>query len=396
MTKRIGLIRKNFLTRERIFLIVEDLTSPSRQRKWTPFIRKQWHEFLDNIEDNVTRIYYQLRYRVWNPNPFIVFPRKENGKTRIVYASMPEELIVDTLYTDCLNYVFLDKKHIVPRNCYGSIRGKGQHELRKAIIQKVHGRTDLYVGCWDSKQYYPTIDHHIAMQTFRKHIKDVWLLWLCETCLKRMGDVGVALGLPSSNPFGHIYHAALDWLLLLDYKVRRFYRFCDDKWAIHRDVNYLHTISRVIVDHTKEMLHQVIKPNWRIVWCKEERFECLGAMINSHGARLRSSSRRRIERRMRKCIKIGDPMLAYRSWSGIRGGLRDLSISNLLEYWKDVYSRFFDLLAIAGRNIATSRRRKKWHNRLEYILTNADDMRCAKNKEMYPYGSDYTEEKKVA
>lgn len=386
MTKRIGLVKKKFLTRDKLIEIIDKLTSQARQNKWSPFIRSQWLEFVDKIEDNFERIFRQLRKMIWKPRPFIIFPRKEKGKDRLMHASLPEELIVDTLLTECLQYVFFERKHIIPQNCYGSIKGKGQHDLRKKVIHMVHHRTDLFVGCYDTRKYYPTIDHEVSMSIFRRHIKDHWLLWLCEVAIKRMGDVGAALGAPSSNPLGHIYHSVIDWLMVLNCRVRRYFRFCDDKWTIHRSCKYIHRTSRILVKQTRNILHQQIKPNWRVVNCTEERFECLGAMINSHGARLCTKSRRCIERHIRKRIRSGDPMAALRTWSGVRGGLRDLNVSNLINYWHEVYSEFFNLLRWGKRILWLERHRKRWHKRLRHILTIARDCRSEMNKKLYPLG----------
>lgn len=384
MTKRIGLVKKKFLTRDCLIGIIDELTSQARQNKWSPFIRNQWLEFVDKIKRNFNRILRQLRDMTWKPKPFIIFPRKEKGKERIMYASLPEELIVDTLLTKCLKYVFFERKHIIPSTCYGSIKGKGQHDLRKTIIQKVHRRTDLFVGCYDTKKYYPTMNHDVAMSIFRRHIKDHWLLWLCDVALKRIGSVGAALGAPSSNPLGHIYHSVIDWMIILGCRVRRYFRFCDDKWILHRDHDYIHRISRVLVKQTRNILHQQIKPNWRVVHCAEERFECLGAMINSHGARLCTMSRRRIERHIRKRIKSNDPMAALRTWSGIHGGLRDLNVSNLINFWRERYPEFFYLLHWGKKLIKQHRHEKRRHQALQRILTRARDCRSPENKILFP------------
>lgn len=397
MTKRIGLVRKKMLTRERLMLIVEDLIRPEKQRQWTPSQQKRWKEFLADYEDNITRIYYELRYQVWQPQPFIIFDKQEGKKLRKIYESQPESLIVDTLFLDCLNYVFLEKKHIIPQTCYGSIKGKGQHELREKIIHLVHGRRDLGVYTGDTAKYYPTMSQEVLMQTFREHIKDKWLLWLCEICTSRIeGGKGIALGLPSSNPIGHIYHAVIDWYVLLTLKVRRYYRFCDDKWAMHKDMNYLHTIAREINKQTKTLLEQCVKKSWRVLNCKEQRFECLGAVVNSHNARLKSYSRRRIERHMKRAIRTGNPEKALMTWSGIKGSLKSLSVRNLINYWKEVYSGFFHLVGWQKRILSVNRKRKKWHKRLEKILTKAPDCRSAIYKEMYPYGLDNTQTQRKA
>lgn len=385
--KKIGLVKKKFLTKERISNIVDYLTSNDKKRDWSYHTQRLWKKFLDRREQNIDIIHNKLNDQTWIPGSFNIFEKKEGKKLRKIYESEPRDLIVDTLWFECLMYVFFEKKKIIPETCYGSIKNKGQHELRKRIIDLVHYKNDLFVYAGDTKQYYPTISHGVLYNTFAQHIKDKWLLWLCKISIDRMpGDMGVALGVPSSNPVGHIYHSILDWYIILILKCKRYFRFCDDKWIFHKDSNYLHTVAREIIHQTDENLHQTIKKNWRIAHCKEERFECLGAMINSHGARLRKFSRQRIEQHIKKCIKKGDPQATLRTWSGIRGSMKNLHVSNLINYWRRIYPEFFQLLTQAMRDIKEHRRRKRWHKKLEQILRTAIDCRSEINKQLYPLG----------
>lgn len=382
--KRIGLVKKKFLTRERIYLIVDYLLRHEKQSKWTKNIRREWREFYADLHHNVELLYWELQHKEFSYGDFIRFSRVEKGKKREIYASHPRDQIVDQLLTDCLEYVFLQKKHIVAPTCYGSIKGKGQHAMRSKIIRLVKGRKDLYVGICDTKQYYPTMSHDILFDMCRRHIKDEWLLWLSEITIRRMeGGKGLALGSPSSNILGHVYHTELDWRIILDYKVRRYYRFCDNKFVVHKDVQYVHTIMRALRDGI-EQLGQRMKSDWRVVHCKDERFECLGSMINSHGARMHSKTRRSAESIMRHNILLQDPTQAMRSWSGIRGTLDSLTVSNLLDYWKDRYEEFFRLV---GAGLALEKQMKqsrRWHKKLGKILSTCPDMRSEENKLKYP------------
>ena len=385
--KRIGLVRKKYLTKERIYQIIDYLTTNEKKRDWSAHTERLWKQFLSKKDENVDRIYNQLNNQTWVPGEFSIFEKKEGKKLRKIYESEPEDLLVDTLWFQCLMYVFFEKKKIIPETCYGSIKNKGQHEIRKKIIDLVKHRTNLMAYVGDTRQYYPTISHKILYDTFKQHIKDKWLLWLCRVCIDRMpGDTGVALGLPSSNPIGHIYHAVIDWYVVLTLKCKRYYRFCDDIWIFHKDGKYLHTVARELIHETQEKLCQNIKKDWRIVNCKEERFECLGALINSHGARLRKFSRQRIEQHMKDCIKKGDPDKALRTWSGVKGSMKDLNVENLINYWKEVYPEFFHLLRWAYEDLLEHRRRKRWHKRLEKILRTAEDCRSELNQYLYPYG----------
>lgn len=340
--KRIGLLRKRFLTRERLLAIVEHLTRRSKQKSWTPRIRQAWTEFLADEENNVERLWQELRYQVFVPQGFIIFEKKEGDKLRTIYASWPREQIVDNLLTDILQYVMCEAKQLIPRHCYGSVTGKGQHELRRIIINKLHGCSQIKVLVGDVKKYYPTILHAHLMQELGRHIKDRWVLWLCRITLERMpGGRGLALGLPSSNLLGHLNFLRTDWMMLSSCGFRNYFRFCDDIIIIHTNKNYLHTGARILRGEV-ERCGQQLKPAWRVVGVGEHPVEFLGALINTRGARLKPSSRRRIERRMRTVQRSEYvPEEALRSWSGMRGGMKNLQASNLIRYWKDRYPEFF-------------------------------------------------------
>ena len=83
----------------------------------------------------------------------MMFEKKEGRKVRQISASHVTDQIVDCLLTDCLMYVYLEKKQIIPNTSYGSIPNKGQHKLRKIIINKIRHRKDLYVGVGDTEKF---------------------------------------------------------------------------------------------------------------------------------------------------------------------------------------------------------------------------------------------------
>lgn len=352
--RRIGLIRDRFLSKEELYNIVVYLCRSEKRNHWTFSMYRQWNRFLGDLDGNLDKIYNDLKNQCYVFHPFNIFVRYENGKKRIIYASGPEDQIVDNVLDHALKYVFMERKKIIHPNCYGSIKGKGQHELRTRVIRKVRGRRNLWAAVCDTHHYYPTIKHDIMMSYLKEHIKDSWCLWLCEETIKRMpGTEGMALGLASSNILGHVYHAAVDWSMIVEYGVRNYYRFCDDKIMIDDDPKFLHSMVRVLRGKIEGEMGQGLKPNWKVVWCGgKERFEFLGAWINSENARLKTPSRRRIEGRFKKELRLPfdiqrqeDRDRIQRSWAGVRGGLKGLSINNLIRYWSNVsYPEYFKRL----------------------------------------------------
>lgn len=221
----------------------------------------------------------------------------------------------------------LKRKKFIHRNSYGSIEKKGQHELRRRIIEKIKGKDDIYIAVCDTKQYYPTINHSILMRVLERHIKDKWALWLCWKTINRMkGIKGLALGLATSNILGHVYHSDLDWLITQEYGFRNYFRFCDDKILISRDKNLLHTMVRVLQDEVRN-LEQEVKSTWKVVNVKRQRVEILGALMNTETSIITSYKRRSIERRFRKEINRPfnyktDSYRVLRTWAGLKGSFQ--------------------------------------------------------------------------
>ena len=103
--KKVGLVKKKFLTRERLYLIVDYLLRHEKQKKWTRSIRKEWTEFMKDVDRNIDKLLWALKHEEFEYGDFICFDRIEKGKLRKIFASHPVDQIVDQLLTDCLDYV---------------------------------------------------------------------------------------------------------------------------------------------------------------------------------------------------------------------------------------------------------------------------------------------------
>lgn len=123
--KRIGLVKKKFLTKSRISSIIDSLTTNSKRKDWSSHTCKLWANLLERKDYNIDLIYNKLNNQTWIPGDFNIFEKREGKKLRKIYESEPRDLIVDTLWFDCLMYVFFEKKKIIPETCYGSIKNKG-------------------------------------------------------------------------------------------------------------------------------------------------------------------------------------------------------------------------------------------------------------------------------
>ena len=362
--KRIGLVKKRILTLDLLYEACDYLCREEKRSKWTPATRRAWYQVFINKDRILRDLYEKLQNQTYVFGPFKTFERYESKKVRTIYASYPLDQIVDYVFTKCLEYVFMKKKHLIHPHAYGSIKGKGQHEVRKKVMEAVNKKDRIYVALLDTYHYYPTIDHAIMMKILRKHIKDEWLLWLAEMTITRLpGKKGIALGLASSNILGHVYHSQVDWDMSMSCGRKvKYYRFCDDKIMIGRDKKLLHRLVKKLRRKIKNNLNQEVKKTWRVTKVTHKvRFEFLGSLISTRDARLSSYKRRRIERKFKKEEKKDftykvDSDRVIRTWAGIRGSFKNLEVRNLIVHWAYFqYNEFFRRLLLAQCYIISGR-----------------------------------------
>ena len=397
--KRIGKLFTKYCTKEEIYDIIKYLCRNEKRNKWTKSMKRAWNTFLkpEEVDKNIQDILDSLWNMSYEFSPFNTFIRYECGKKRNIYASYPKDQIVDNILDRCLRDVFIKQKKIIHNHAYGSIPDKGQHKLRYRIMREIKKPGNKFVAICDTHHYYPTIQHDKMMDIMRLHVKDKWVLWLTEATLKRTGSEGIALGLASSNILGHVYHAQVDWTMIVNYGVSGYFRFCDDKIIVGKNSEDLHTAVRNLIDLIEDDLGQAVKPTWRVVGCENERFEFLGGFMNSHNARLKSPSRRRIERRFKKELKqefIVEEKehrdRVMKSWAGIKGGLKNLHMDNLLTYWEFIkYPEYFKRINLIKGWLKLEREQKRYHKRVARRIKHAIDKRSVVFKYYFPLMETY-------
>ena len=111
--RKIGLVKKKFLTRERIYLIIDYLLRHEKQHKWTRGIRNEWTAFMEDVDRNVDILLWQLSHEEYEYGDFIEFDRIERGKLRKIFASHPVDQIVD-LISDGVDGIHI---HCTPLPC---------------------------------------------------------------------------------------------------------------------------------------------------------------------------------------------------------------------------------------------------------------------------------------
>lgn len=376
MPKRFGLLKKKYCTIEMLLSIAEELHKDSRH--WNKYLRNQWSEFDSNYEENIHRLYIELKHQVYKHGEYYIFEKVEHGKLRRIYSSSPRDRIVDKLLSIALEDVFLP---IMEKNAFGSIKGRGQHKCRDLVKKAVRKYEYPYAAQSDISKYYPTCSPERILSIASKKIKCRWLLWLLEEFLS-IGEV--VLGNVSSNIIGHINMMEIDRIMVREFGFKHYYRFCDDMIVISDDKNYLHTAMREYIRLVAEN-KQKVKHTWAVFPLKKRRADFLGMTISTHDSKLRKKTRVRVECELKSLDKSNSsPDVVMRKWAGMNGAFRGIEMSNLLKHWEHEYREVFERLrrrkaASIAANVAKRRRAK-----VEAELRTARDCRSSDVRRRWP------------
>lgn len=331
--KKVGLLKKKFLSMERLIAIVEDMHSKSSH--WNKHLRKEWKDFDADISKNLQDLYNDLKYGTYKHGDYYVFKKLDSGKIRVIHSATPRDRIVDQLLADILEFVFMPK--LQRGHVYGSIKGLGQHKCRLRAINKIRRqKDDVFVGSADIRQYYPTCNPDTIIRILCKYIKDKWVISLSKEFLS-LGYV--VLGNISSNILGHINLLDIDYSIVRNFKCD-YLRFCDDTIFIS---NNKQTVRSAVTYYMQKVTEggQTVKPNWSIHKVSDKNMvDFLGVRIGTTHRKLRKRNKKEIESRLSELKRSSDYFECVRSWAGMNGSFKNINMSNLINYWKDAYPDF--------------------------------------------------------
>ena len=145
---------------------------------------KGWYEEVKEVEADVdgylTRLQEMLINHTYQTSKYEKFIKRENGKEREIFKLpyFPDRIcqwaILQVIEPYLLRYM--------TKNTYSAIPDRGIHaalnDVRDAMQKDVPGCQ--YCLKLDVRKFYPSINHDILKQKFRRLFKDAELLWLLD------------------------------------------------------------------------------------------------------------------------------------------------------------------------------------------------------------------------
>lgn len=316
---------------------------------------KGWYREVREIEENPQ--YYlgllqsMLKNHTYKTSEYSTFMKKDGRKEREIYKLpfFPDRIaqwaVLQIIEPQLLAY-FTD-------DTYSAIPNKGIHaafrKLRKAVDTVPEEMT--YCLKIDCKKFYPSIDHDILKQKFRKKYKDPELLFLIDEFIDSIstcpaleenidfyagqgkeikivtGDNGQefidGIGIPIGNYFsqyaGNFYLTEFDHWMKEVKHVKHYYRYMDDICIFASSKEELHQLLQEIEEYLNTKLNLRLKGNYQIFPSFIRGVDFVGYRIFLDYTLLRKSTCQQFKQKMtaiRKKIESGQEM-NYSEWCSI-------------------------------------------------------------------------------
>ena len=317
---------------------------------------KGWYSEVQQI---AKRPYYYLAALQWmlknhkyHTSEYGMFMKRDGKKERENYKLpfFPDRIaqwaVLQVIEPQLLAY-FTD-------DTYSAIPNKGIHaafkKLRKAADE--HPEEMTYCLKIDCKKFYPSIDHDILKQKYRRKYKDPELLALIDeiidsisTCPATEENIDFytaqgkeirivsyddpekqfieGIGIPIGNYFsqydGNFYLAQFDHWIKEVKHIKHYYRYMDDMCIFAKTKGELHQLLQEINEYFRINLKLRVKGNYQIFPSFVRGIDFVGYRVFLNYTLLRKSTCREFERKMtaiRKKVESGHEM-NYSEWCSI-------------------------------------------------------------------------------
>lgn len=317
---------------------------------------KGWYAEVKQIEKRpyyyLAGLQWMLKHHRYRTSEYGMFIKRDGKKEREIYKLpfFPDRIaqwaVLQVIEPQLLEY-FTD-------DTYSAIPNKGIHaafrKLRKAVDD--HPEDMLYCLKIDCKKFYPSIDHDILKQKYRRKYKDPELLALIDevidsisTCpatdenirfyssrgkeirLVSYNDpdkefidgVGIPIGNYFSQYDGNFYLAEFDHWIKEVKHIKDYYRYMDDMCIFAKTKEELQALLAEINEYMQERLNLRLKENYQIFPSFIRGIDFVGYRIFKDYTLLRKSTCQELKWKMtaiRKKVESGQEM-NYSEWCSI-------------------------------------------------------------------------------
>lgn len=285
---------------------------------------KGWYKEVKEINTNpeyyLKKLQDMLLNKTYRTSEYETFIKHDTGKDRKIYK-LPyyPDRIAQWAILQVIEPILI--KNFIP-DTFSAIPGRGIHKalhrVEKAVQTDVKGTQ--YCLKIDAKKYYPSINHEILKNKYRKLFKDKDLIWLLDEIIDSTpGDTGIPIGNYISQYSGNFYFSSFDHWIKEEKHIKYYFRYMDDIVILAESKEKLHQLRKEIDVYFKTKLKLKIKENWQVFPTFVRGIDYVGYRTFLNYKLLRKSTCKNFKSKMNKIrnkIKSGNE-INYSEWCSI-------------------------------------------------------------------------------
>ena len=275
---------------------------------------KGWYQEVKMVDEDPDKylgiLQDMLINKTYQTSEYTTFIKRDSGKEREIFK-LPyfPDRICQWAILQVIEPILL--KHFT-NDTYSAIPGRGihlcLHRLNDVLQNDVPGCQ--YCLKIDARKFYPSINHDILKQKYRKLFKDDDLLWLLDEIIDSTpGDTGIPIGNYISQYSGNFYLSSFDHWIKEVKHIKYYFRYMDDIVILHESKEYLHQLRKEIDEYFHNNLKLTMKGNWQVFPTYVRGIDFVGYRSFLNFTLLRKSTCKQFKRKMNKLNKLNKKRL---------------------------------------------------------------------------------------
>lgn len=309
-------------------------------------------QFEWNLEKNIFQLHRDLEQKTYKHGPYVSF-YIHDPKQRQIHKAIVRDRILHHAVFNVLNPIF---EPTFISNSFSCRVSKGTHKGVDSLYKKLrqvsrNGFEPCFALKCDIKKFFETVDHSKLLSIIHKKIKDKDTVWLLEEIVESFSSrhttifrkKGLPIGNLTSQLFANIYLNEFDQFVKQELKIKDYIRYTDDFIILAKDEAILENLIVPIRAFLSDELHLELHPKKVSIRKFNQGIDFLGYIVLPHNRLLRTKTKRRIFRKLRKRVNeykvgvISKQMLkqSLQSYLGVLSHADAYKISNKLknQFW---------------------------------------------------------------
>ncbi len=261
---------------------------------------KGWYKEVMMVDANPEYYLGLLRQSLLNytysTSAYIIFPKRDSRKLRILYKLpyFPDRICQWAIMQVIEPYL----TRTLVSTTYSAIPGRGPHLAWADVNNALYHKADTqYCLKFDIRQYYPSIQHDILKEQYRRLFKDPDLLWLLDEIIDS-SHPGVPIGNYLSQWGGNLYLSPFDHWCKEVQGCHYYFRYMDDIVIFDESKDRLHALDRDSREYLARNLKLRVKPDRQVFPTRTRGLDFVGYRFFDGRILLRKSTALQLKRTM--------------------------------------------------------------------------------------------------